>query len=178
MPFPWQRACIWIKGILIAWFWVTMTKIGKFQQNRWLCVAQLFKWLQRIALNIFVIEGLKNVCNFSQISWVFFAYFIYTVIKGTHKICCFCAWIENIKEKCKGVPFDIIAFVFLIVVSTAQQGGGVLSFFLYTQARTQHIHLPRTPKNIRNFKHPKKIFEFLAIPKNTPILYLDLKKRP
>ena len=34
MPFPWQRACIWIKGMLIAWFWVTMTKIGKFQQNR------------------------------------------------------------------------------------------------------------------------------------------------
>ena len=34
MPFPWQRACIWIKGVLIAWFWVTMTKIGKFQQNR------------------------------------------------------------------------------------------------------------------------------------------------
>ena len=50
MPFPWQRACIWIKGVLIAWFWVTMTKIGKFQQNRRLCVAQLFKWLQRIAL--------------------------------------------------------------------------------------------------------------------------------
>ena len=49
-PFPWQRACIWMKGVLIAWFWVTMTKIGKFQQNRWLCVAQLFKWLQRIAL--------------------------------------------------------------------------------------------------------------------------------
>ena len=34
MPFPWQRACIWMKGELIAWFWVTMTKIGKFQQNR------------------------------------------------------------------------------------------------------------------------------------------------
>ena len=33
-PFPWQRACIWMKGMLIAWFWVTMTKIGKFQQNR------------------------------------------------------------------------------------------------------------------------------------------------
>ena len=34
MPFPWQLACIWIKGMLIAWFWVTMTKIGKVQQNR------------------------------------------------------------------------------------------------------------------------------------------------
>ena len=32
-PFPWQRACIWMKGVLIAWFWVTMTKIGKFQQK-------------------------------------------------------------------------------------------------------------------------------------------------
>ena len=34
MLFPWQRVCIWMKGVLIAWFWVTMTKIGKFQQNR------------------------------------------------------------------------------------------------------------------------------------------------
>ena len=33
------------------------------------------------------------------------------------------------------------------------------------------------PKNIRNFKHPKKIFEILATQKNIPILYLDLKKR-
>ena len=33
-PFPWQRACIWMKGVLIAWFYVTMTKIGTFQQNR------------------------------------------------------------------------------------------------------------------------------------------------
>ena len=35
MPFPWQQACIWMKGVLsVGWFWVTMTKIGKFQQNR------------------------------------------------------------------------------------------------------------------------------------------------
>ena len=33
-------------------------------------------------------------------------------------------------------------------------------------------------KNIRIFKHPKKIFEILATQKNIPILYLDLKKRP
>ena len=32
-------------------------------------------------------------------------------------------------------------------------------------------------KNIRNFKHPKKIFEILATQKNIPILYLDLKKK-
>ena len=53
MLFPWQQACFWMEGVLIAWFCVLITKIGKFQQNRWLCVAQLFKWLQRIALNHF-----------------------------------------------------------------------------------------------------------------------------
>ena len=37
-------------------------------------------------------------------------------------------------------------------------------------------HLP--PKNIRNFKHLKKIFEIFETPKNIPILYLDIKKRP
>ena len=33
---------------------------------------------------------------------------------------------------------------------------------------------------IKTFKHPKKVFEILANPKNiiSPILYLDLKKRP
>ena len=56
-------------------------------------------------------------------------------------------------------------------------GGGVLQFLPHTYARTQH--LPFTPpKNIRNFKHPKKIFEILATPKNIPNLYLDLKKDP
>ena len=30
---------------------VPMTKIGKFQQSRWICVAKLFKWLKKIALN-------------------------------------------------------------------------------------------------------------------------------
>ena len=34
------------------------------------------------------------------------------------------------------------------------------------------------PKKYQNFKHPKKIFEILATPKNIPILYLDLKKDP
>ena len=34
MPFPCQRACTWMKGVLIAWFLVTVNKIGKFQQNR------------------------------------------------------------------------------------------------------------------------------------------------
>ena len=37
----------------------------------------------------------------------------------------------------------------------------------------------RSPqKNIRNFKHPKKIFEILATQKNIPILYLAIKKYP
>ena len=49
-----------MKGVLIAWFWVTMTKIGKFQQNRWLCVAQLFKWLQRIAHKTWVQSQTQN----------------------------------------------------------------------------------------------------------------------
>ena len=29
-----------------------------------------------LLVKIFVIEGLEKVCNFSQFSWVFFAYFI------------------------------------------------------------------------------------------------------
>ena len=32
--------------------------------------------------------------------------------------------------------------------------------------------------NIRNFKHPKKLFEILATQNISPILYLVLKKRP
>ena len=40
---------------------------------------------------------------------------------------------------------------------------------------TSTIH---PPKNIRNFKHPKKIFEILATSKNIRILCLDLKKDP
>ena len=33
-------------------------------------------------------------------------------------------------------------------------------------------------KKIRNFKHPKKVFDMLTTQKISPILYLDLKKRP
>ena len=55
-------------------------------------------------------------------------------------------------------------------------GGGALILSPYVgsgPASTVH------PKNIRNFKHPKKINEILATPKKiSPILYLDLKKRP
>ena len=34
MPFPWQRACMQLKGVLIAWFCVPMTTTEKFKQNR------------------------------------------------------------------------------------------------------------------------------------------------
>ena len=52
--------------------------------------------------------------------------------------------------------------------------GGTLIFSSYVgsgPASTVH------QKNIRNFKCPKQIFEILATQKNTPIMYVDLKKR-
>ena len=56
-------------------------------------------------------------------------------------------------------------------------GGGTHIFFSayvgWGPASTSH-----PIKNIRYFKHPKKIFEILATKKNTPILYFDFKKRP
>ena len=55
-------------------------------------------------------------------------------------------------------------------------GGGYSKFFLIRRLGPSIYRSP--PKNIRNFKHPKKIFEILATQKNIPILYLDLKKRP
>ena len=45
-------------------------------------------------------------------------------------------------------------------------GVGVLSSFLHTQTRARHLTF--TPKNIRNFKHPKKFFEILATQKIIP----------
>ena len=36
---------------------------------------------------------------------------------------------------------------------------------------------PKKQKKQQEFQEPPKIFEILAIPQNTPILYLDLKKR-
>ena len=54
--------------------------------------------------------------------------------------------------------------------------GGTLIFF---RIRRPGPSIYRSPqKNIRNFKHPKKIFEILATQKNIPILFLDLKKDP
>ena len=56
-------------------------------------------------------------------------------------------------------------------------GGGGYSIFFRIRRLGPSIY--RSPqKNIRNSKHPKKIFEILATQKNIPILYLDLKKDP
>ena len=56
------------------------------------------------------------------------------------------------------------------------RGGGTLFFSAYVgldPASTVH------PKKISGISSTqKKIFEILATPKNIPILYLDLKKRP
>ena len=54
--------------------------------------------------------------------------------------------------------------------------GGYSTFFRIRRLGPSIYRSPQ--KNIRNFKPPKKIFEILATPKNIPILYLDLKKRP
>ena len=47
-------------------------------------------------------------------------------------------------------------------------GGGTLIFSAYVGSDPASTVHP--PKNIRNFKHPKKIFEILATPKIIPIL--------
>ena len=54
--------------------------------------------------------------------------------------------------------------------------GGVRSFFLHIGSGSASTFHPKI--NIRNFKHPQKIFEILATQKLSPILFLDLKKRP
>ena len=33
LPLQWQRVCVGMKGVLIALFCVTISKIGKFQQS-------------------------------------------------------------------------------------------------------------------------------------------------
>ena len=54
-------------------------------------------------------------------------------------------------------------------------GGGYSNFFRIRSLGPSIYRSP--PKNIRNFKHPKKLFEILATQKYIPILYLDLKKK-
>ena len=51
---PWQHAYKGMKGVLVAWFCVPMTKIGKFHQiGDYAChdLMEKFRWLQRFALN-------------------------------------------------------------------------------------------------------------------------------
>ena len=55
-------------------------------------------------------------------------------------------------------------------------GGGILIFSACVGSDPASTVHP--PKNIRNFKHPQKIFEILAAKKISPFLYLDLKKNP
>ena len=55
------------------------------------------------------------------------------------------------------------------------RGGGYSHIFFIRRLGSSIYRLP--PKNMKNFKHPQKIFE-IATPKISPILYLDLKKRP
>ena len=63
----------------------------------------------------------------------------------------------------------------LVILVLIPQGGGGLSFFsaYLGSDPASTIH----PKN-RKFKHSKNVFEILATQKISPILYLDLKKRP
>ena len=54
-------------------------------------------------------------------------------------------------------------------------GGGTLIFSSYVgSSPTSTVH----PKKYQISKATKKIFEILATPKKSPILYLGLKKRP
>ena len=60
-----------------------------------------------------------------------------------------------------------------IVNRYSQGGGGYSNFFRIRRFGPSIYRSP--PKNIRNFKHPKKIFEILATPKK---FCDDLKKYP
>ena len=58
-------------------------------------------------------------------------------------------------------------FLFLYWLSIMPPGGeGTLIFSTYVGSGPASTVHP--PKNIRNFKHPQKIFEILATPKNIP----------
>ena len=63
-----------------------------------------------------------------------------------------------------------------LVSGTVWPRGSTLIFSSYVGSDPAFTVHPQ--KNIRKIKHPKKIFEILATPKNIPILYLDLKKDP
>ena len=65
---------------------------------------------------------------------------------------------------------------FCEIICVFDSQGGYSNFFRIRRLGPSIYRSPQ--KNIKNFKHPKKIFEILATQKNIPILYLDLKKRP
>ena len=59
----------------------------------------------------------------------------------------------------------------------SQGGGGGGGYSIFFRIRRLGPSIYRSlQKSIRNFKHPKKIFEILATQNNFPILYFDLKK--
>ena len=70
----------------------------------------------------------------------------------------------------------------LVVVMRQPQGGGVgrySHFFIILWLGPSIYRTPPPPQKKREFQEPPKIFEILATPpKNTPIMYLDLKKDP
>ena len=53
-------------------------------------------------------------------------------------------------------------------------GAGTLNFSAYVGSDPASTLHP--PKNIRNFKHPKKLFEILETPKIPPFCTLTLRK--
>ena len=55
--------------------------------------------------------------------------------------------------------------------------GGGYSLFFFIRRLGPSIY-PSPLKNIRNFKHPKKIFEILAVQKIPPLCILTLRKDP
>ena len=65
----------------------------------------------------------------------------------------------------------------LVVAMRQSRGGGILSFFLHTLARAQHLpFIPPPQKKNRNFKNPKKYLKFLQPPKIPQFCTLTLKK--
>ena len=55
------------------------------------------------------------------------------------------------------------------------EGGGYSHFFFIRRLGPSIYRSPPPPKK-KEFQEPKNIFEILATPQNTPILYLGLKK--
>ena len=83
---------------------------------------------------------------------------------------------KRIKESIKNVQRGTQNSKMFLVEALYPRGGGSLIFFAYVDSDPASTVHPK--KNIRNFKHPQKIFEILAAQKNIPILCLDLKKDP